>query len=154
MKTTMMAMLVAGVVSITFGALQAVDMTQVDDQMGLSKTSVFDDPSPAVFDYPQTEPHEAQPLPRAWEGAPPQIPHTIDDFLPISAQKNRCSGCHEKPAMVGEKKIKGLPTPMPESHYVKAEDGKLSRSGAHHTCTLCHTPQAEVNDLIGNTFSR
>jgi len=154
MKTTMMAMLVAGAVTMTYGALQAADVTLVDDQMGLSKTSVFDDPSPAVFDYPRTEPHEAQPMPRAWEGAPPQIPHNIEDFLPIDAQKNRCSSCHEKPALLGKKKIKGLPTPMPESHYVKAEDGKLTRSGARYICTQCHTPQAQVDDLIGNTFAR
>lgn len=154
MKKTMIAILMTGAVAATYGALQAADITLVDDQMGLSKTSVFDDPSPAVFEYPQTEPHAAKPIATAWEGAPPQIPHNIDDFVPINAQKNMCTGCHDKPALVGKKKVQGIPTPMPESHYVKADDGKLTRSGARYVCTQCHAPQADVGDLIGNTFGQ
>jgi cytochrome c-type protein NapB len=153
MKTTMKAVLMAGAIAASFGALEAADVVLVDDQMGLSKTSVYADPSPEVFEYPQTEPHAAQPLARAWEGAPPQVPHNIDDFVPINAARNMCSNCHEKPALVGKKKIKGLPTPMPESHYVRADDGKLARSGARYVCTQCHTPQADVKELIGNTFA-
>lgn len=154
MKTTMTAILLVGALTMTCGALQAADVTLGDDQMGLSKTSVFDDPSPAVFQYPQTEPSESKPLPRTYSGAPPQIPHTIEEFVPINAQKNSCNQCHDKPARIGKEKIRGIPTPMPETHYVKAEDGKLSRSGARYVCTQCHTPQAEVKDLIGNTFAR
>ena len=154
MKTTMMAILAAATATLTYGALQAAEIILVDDQMGLSKTSVFDDPSPAVFDYPKTEPYEAQALPRAYSGAPPQVPHGIEDFLPINAQKNGCYSCHDKPALIGKKKIKGLPTPMSESHYVKIEGGKLNRSGARYVCTQCHTPQADVKDLVGNTFNQ
>jgi cytochrome c-type protein NapB len=55
--------------------------------------------------------------------------------------------------LIGKKKVKGIATPIPESHYVKAEDGKLARSGARYNCTQCHAPQAEVSDLVGNTFT-
>lgn len=154
MKTSLMVMLATGVVVMTYGVLQAAEVSLADDQMGLSKTSVFDDPSPEVFQYPDTAPHDSQPLPRAWEGAPPQVPHDIEDFLPITAKANRCLSCHDKPALMGKKKIKGVPTPMPESHYVKAENGKLARSGARHFCNQCHAPQAEVKDLVGNTFEQ
>jgi len=150
MNKIMMTILVVGSIGLGHGVLQAEGVVQVDDQMGLSKTSVFDDPSPDAFDYPQTQPA----LPRAWDGAPPQIPHNIEDYLPINAQKNMCTNCHDKPARIGKKKIKGIPTPMPESHYVKAEDGKLARSGARYFCNQCHTPQAEVKDLVGNTFAK
>jgi cytochrome c-type protein NapB len=152
-KTTMMAMLVAGVMTIAYGALQAAEGTLVDDQMGLSKTSVFDNPSPDAFQYPETDPYDAHPLPRAYSGAPPQIAHGIEDLLPITAQKNRCTSCHDKPAMIGKKRNESLPTPMPASHYVKAMDGKLTRSNARYVCTQCHVPQAEVRDLVGNTFT-
>jgi len=154
MNKIMMTMLVAGSIGLGFGGLQAEGVVQVDDEMGLSKTSVFDDPSPAAFDYPQTDPQASHALPRAWDGAPPQIPHNIDDFLPINAQSNQCLRCHDKPSMMGKKKVKGMPTPIPESHYVKADDGKLTHSGARYFCNQCHTPQAEVSDLVGNTFSR
>ena len=151
-KIMMAVVAAAGAVSVGYGALQAEGVVLVDDQMGLSQTSVFDDPSPPAFDYPATDPSASQTLPRAWDGAPPQIPHNIDDFVPISADSNSCVRCHDKPALMGKKKIKGIPTPMPASHYVKADDGKLSRAGARYVCTQCHAPQADVGDLIGNTF--
>lgn len=150
MKTSLLAMLVAGAATLGYGALQAAEVTLVDDQMGLSKSSVFDDPSPEVIKYP--EGFDGAPISPAYSGAPPQIPHNIDDYLPINAQKNKCTNCHEKPARIGQKKIRHIPTPMPESHYYKAEDGSLKRSDTRYVCVHCHTPQAEVKDLIGNTF--
>lgn len=153
MNKMMMAVLVAaGSVVISYGALQAEGVVLVDDEMGLSPTSVFDDPSPKAFEYP--EGFDGKPLSPVYLGAPPQIPHNIDDFLPINAESNGCNRCHDKPERIGQKKIKSIPTPMPASHYVKAEDGKLTRSGARYFCNQCHTPQAEVDDLVGNTFSQ
>lgn len=121
-----------------------------DNEMGLSKTSVFEDPSPEVFQYPQTTPAAATPLPVAWAGAPPQIPHEMSDYLPIKADANACLDCHDKPANMG-KKAKGRPTAMPESHYTKVE-GKWERNNSLYVCTQCHVPQASVKDLVGNSF--
>ena len=153
MKTTMKAMLAAGALTLGYGALQAADMTQVDSEMGLSKTSVYDNPSPDVFQYPQADPGEGKPLPRAYSGAPPQIPHSIEDFLPITTQKNECNNCHNKPARIGKKVAKGLPPPMPESHYHKSDSGKLEFSDSRYVCVQCHTPQADVKELVGNSFN-
>lgn len=121
-----------------------------DNEIGLSKTSVFDDPAPAVFEYPKTEPSAAAALPRYWNSAPPQVPHKIDAFIPITTNKNLCVTCHDKPSLIG-KKTKGIPTSMPESHYDTIE-GKLVRNNGRHVCTQCHAPQASVADLVGNTF--
>jgi cytochrome c-type protein NapB len=121
-----------------------------DNEMGLSKTSVFEDPSPSAFDYPKTEPAAATALPRSWDSAPPQIPHKIEGFLPITANRNVCLGCHDDPGSIG-KQAKGNPTPMPASHY-DTIDGKLVRNNGRHVCTQCHAPQANVADLVGNTF--
>ena len=51
--------------------------------MGLSKTSVFDTPTPAAYYYSDAKPGRNDSLPRAWEDAPPQIPHRVDEFLPV-----------------------------------------------------------------------
>lgn len=153
MKTTTKAMLAAAALTLSHGALQAAEMTQTDSQMGLSRTSVYEDPSPDVFQYPETDPAEAKALPRAYSGAPPQIPHGIDDYLPITAQKNGCNGCHNKPARIGKKAVAGVPTPMPESHYHKSDTGKLEFSDSRYICVQCHTPQANVKDLVGNSFT-
>ncbi|MGA7949645.1 MAG: hypothetical protein WCA45_05725, partial [Thiobacillaceae bacterium] len=41
-----------------------------------------DDADPdGAFVYPDTKPATARPLPRAYEGAPPQVPHDVSDFL-------------------------------------------------------------------------
>jgi nitrate reductase (cytochrome), electron transfer subunit len=154
MKTTMMAILAAGALTLTCGALRAAEMTQTDDQMGLSKTSVYDNPSPDVFAYPVTKPADASALPRAYIGAPPQVPHNIDTYLPITSSKNKCLGCHDDTDMIGKARGKGTPTPMPESHYHKADNGSLTFSDKRYVCVQCHTPQADVNELVGNTFKQ
>jgi nitrate reductase (cytochrome), electron transfer subunit len=133
-----------------FAALSAGAAEVRDDAIGLSKTSVFDVPSPDAFAYSDKAPNKSGVLPRAYEDAPPQVPHSIVEFLPIKADENSCLGCHDKPALMG-KKIKGLATAMPESHYTRV-DGKWQRNNNRYVCTLCHVPQADVKDLVGNTF--
>lgn len=154
MNKTMMAIVAAAAVSMSDGALQAAEIKLMDDQMGLSKTSVFDDPTPEVFNYPNIEPSASVGLPRAYNGAPPQVPHKIEAFLPIKNGKNLCITCHDRPAMIGQPKSKGIASAMPESHYYKAEDGSLKRSEARYICSQCHAPQADVKDLVGNTFAQ
>lgn len=145
-----LAVLFAGGLAVSMGILQAADKEVKDDAMGLSKTSVFDDPAPDTFAYSDKDPSSGGVLPRAFAGAPPQISHKIDQFLPIKANKNMCIVCHDKPAMMG-KKVKGIATAMPESHYNKVEE-RWERANARFNCTQCHTPQANVNDLVNNTF--
>jgi len=65
--------------------------------MGLSKTSVFDTPTPAAYNYSDAKPGWNDPLPRAWKDAPPQIPHRVDEFLPVNAEDNQCLDCHDVP---------------------------------------------------------
>lgn len=120
-----------------------------DDQIGLSRTSVYDAPAPQTFQYRDNQPFSGQVLPRAYQGAPPQIPHDIQNFVPITRENNTCVGCHQQPAMIG-KKTKGQPTPLPITHYVDAKASSLNM--ARYVCTQCHTPQANVKPLVGNTF--
>jgi nitrate reductase (cytochrome), electron transfer subunit len=143
-------------ISLAFAAACCANMLQAgsspipDYTLGLSKTSVFDNPTPPAFAYSDTMPNKSKPLPRAYDGAPPQIPHSIDAFVPITAGDNTCLSCHDKPALMG-KKIKGIATAMPESHYTSI-DGKWQRNNNRYVCTQCHVPQANVKDLVGNTF--
>lgn len=137
--------------TVLLGAgLQAEPVVLMDDAIGLSKTSVFDDPAPPEFAYSPLDPKKSGVLPRFWADAPPQIPHRVDKFLPVNAEVNKCLGCHEDPESIG-KKDKGAPTPMPESHYVKEAD-KFVTANRRYVCTLCHVPQAQVSALVDNTF--
>lgn len=124
--------------------------------MGLSKSDVFETPVPKTFAYPDSFPGTGKTLPRAYPDAPPQIPHNIASFKPITAANNMCMGCHNNPAMIGQK-VKGMPTSMPVSHYTDVRNKPNVQGenviGARYVCTQCHVPQANVKTLVDNLFT-
>ena len=104
--------------------------------------------------YIDSEAGESTLLERAFPDAPPSIPHTMEDMLPISIGSNDCLDCHD-PANVTEKEE----VPFTDSHFEKAqmvvgEPGEAMRlrvgsyakgenlSGARFDCLMCHAPQA------------
>ncbi len=129
----------------------------VDDvELGLTKGSVFDVPSPEPFEYNAAVPGNNETLPTAYPGLPPQIPHSIAAFIPVTLKSNQCVACHNRPELIGKPVVKGLPTPMPKSHYtdLMRTPDKVSQeiNGSHYGCTQCHVPVADVKPLTGNTF--
>lgn len=130
----------------------AADKSIAEDSMGLSKTPVTVDPEPAAFQYRQADPYSGGVLPRAYLGAPPQVPHNLDGLVPITRDNNACLACHQQPDQVGKKKVKGQPTALPASHYTDVKNNALHMG--RYNCTQCHTPQANVSPLVGNTFKR
>ena len=105
---------------------------------------------------------------RAFQDAPPMIPHALTGLIPITAKSNMCISCHmpEVAEAVGA-------VPLPISHLTRFRpevkkkgnvyevvniegitkkdlDGKLSM--AIYNCTLCHVPQADVTVDIKNKF--
>jgi len=127
------------------------------DSMGLSKTSVFDQPEQKAYGTKAKPPGENQVLPRAYQGAPPQIPHDITDFLPITAQSNMCIACHNIPDQWGKKREKGKPTPIPQSHYTDQRNapGKVTDHliNVRYNCNQCHVPQLDAKPLVDNIFA-
>jgi cytochrome c-type protein NapB len=140
---------------MTAGYSQAATTINTVD-MGLSKTSVFDVPTPSVYHYSVTPPGQSKLLPRAYLGAPPQVPHDVADFLPITAVNNLCVACHAQPDLWGKKREVGAPTPIPPSHYTdqrnapdKVTDHLIN---ARYNCNQCHVPQTDAPVLVKNTF--
>jgi len=131
-----------------------------DKDLGLSKTAVSESPAPEKFSYSKNFPGIDPVLKRAYPGAPPQIPHNIEAFLPVGKARNMCKVCHDKrdtfDASGKAKKIKGQPTAIPASHYIdhRLSNGKIGKAvvGARTVCTQCHVPQANVKPLVENTF--
>lgn len=131
-----------------------------DKDIGLSKTAVTDVPVPETFAYQGKMPGTGgDVLPRSYVGAPPQVPHDISPFIPITAKNNQCVLCHHAPERMGKGRQPHLPTAMSESHYTSryepASQGKAGPSvrGANFTCTQCHVPQADAKPLVNNTFT-
>lgn len=112
-----------------------------DKQFSLNKGSVFEASTPAPFEFQDG----AKTLrPPEGSGMPVMIPHTIDDDLPITAEKNGCVRCHTPTG----KKVRGAP-PVPASHV--ADGATPAVAGKRWVCTTCHAPQADVKPLVANT---
>jgi len=112
-------------------------------------------------------PGSGKKMDRAFENAPPMIPHKTDGFLPITAKSNMCVACHTPPGVSGA-------TPMPKSHMtsfrpdvvkkggkykvnetksgvtVKDLDGKLST--AMYNCNQCHVSMTNATLDVKNLF--
>ena len=142
--------MLAALSTLALGCSTVGEVAILDDSLGLSPVSEFATPAPSAFEYRDLDPKVSGILPRAWDDAPPQIPHRADKFLPVNAKLNKCLECHDDPGMIG-RKVKGKPTPMSETHYLKT-GGDYAVSNKRYVCTLCHAPQAEVTVLMGNTF--
>lgn len=145
------AAITAAILSLSASAVQ--DQAIPDDDLGLSKTSVFDVPAPAVFEYGSKDPGTVgKRMARSYNTAPPMIPHTTKDMVPITRDFNLCKDCHVVPDMIGQKITQGVPVPAPVSHYSDVKKGELYMG--RWNCTQCHREQANVNALVVNTFKK
>lgn len=111
---------------------------------------------------------QSETIERAFQDAPPMIPHALTGLLPITMKSNMCLSCH-MPAVAAA--VKAVPLPVSHLTSFRPEvkkngaiyevvnnegvtkedlDGKLSM--AIYNCTLCHAPQADVTVDIKNRF--
>ncbi len=122
-----------------------------DTELGLRKTPVTEEQSvnlPPVK-YTEEAPGTGKVLPTSYPTAPPQIPHSVEDFVPITKDHNACMDCHAPDVA----KDMGA-VPVPESHYIDPITGKKLNhlAGARYMCTTCHAPQANAQPLVKNIF--
>ena len=88
---------------ILLGSMTLAAPTSVSDRdFGLSKSSVFEVPSPPEVTQNRTDPGEVPPVPPPFGEAPPIIPHGISDFVPVTLGENMCLECH-----LVEEKVEG-----------------------------------------------
>ena len=87
---------------------------------------------------------------RAFENAPPMIPHSTEGMLPITKDNNACTSCHlpDIAEAVGA-------VSMPKSHFYNFRDnvdlqGQMDDS--RFNCVICHTTQLNAPALVGNNF--
>ena len=145
------AVIAAAFLSLSASAVQ--DQSIPDDDLGLSKGSVFDVPTPEVFEYGSKDPGTVgKRVERSYHTAPPMVPHTTKDMVPITRDFNLCKDCHVVPDMIGQKITPGVPVPAPVSHYTNVKAGELYMG--RWNCTQCHREQANVKNLVVNTFKK
>jgi len=141
--------------------------------LGLRKTNLYTEhtTSASKTEYVTAQPGASDKFNRAFQDAPPMIPHDTEGLLPIKIGENACTGCHmpDMAAAMGA-------TPIPVSHMTNMRpthnyDGKtFSKSidnmknemaiskptaalvGGRYNCSQCHAPQSQGNLAVENTF--
>lgn len=101
------------------------------------------------YSYSTTPAGESKVFDRAYENAPPMIPHDVEGLIDITKDYNACIDCHSQenaPLMNA--------TPVPDSHMYDTFKGKKVDTivSNRYNCNLCHTPQANAKPLVGNNF--
>jgi cytochrome c-type protein NapB len=145
-------LLLSAVLTLSLPAFAVEDQSIPEDSLGLSKTSVYDDPAPIVVDYGGGDPGTNKRAVKSYHTAPPMITHTTKDMVPITRDFNLCKDCHVQPDLLKQKITKGMPIPAPVSHYVDVKKGQLYMG--RWNCTQCHREQAKVGVLVQSTFKK
>ncbi len=152
--------------------------TVSEESLGLRKTNLYTETSTTgdATNYNKAEAGKSTKFERAFENAPPMIPHNTDGMLPIKIGNNACTGCH-MPEVAADMKA----TPIPASHFASfrpktaiAADGRITKEGkevdntsdfktvthkldtlssARFNCSQCHAPQSTQEPVVGNTFT-
>ncbi len=144
-----------------------------EESLGLRKTDLYSEKSDTTgmqTNYSKEYAGGSHKIKRAFQDAPPMIPHDTDGMLPIKIGANQCTGCHmpEVAASMGA-------TPIPKSHFTNFRpkggftDGKFHQGvdnyknevaiketnhlqGARFNCSQCHAPQTQGDLAVANTF--
>ena len=143
-----------------------------EDSIGLRKVELLSEEkaAPSETKYGTSAPMSGYKIDRAYQNAPPMIPHDVEGMLNITRDNNACIGCHD--AAVAESM--GA-TSIPKSHYIdfrpkhKLEGDKFVKSAdnmknevsikpidtisnARFNCNACHAPQSTGDLAVENTF--
>lgn len=118
--------------------------------------------------YGDNIPGNSLTIDRAFENAPPMIPHTTQGFLPIKIKNNICLSCH-----MPDKAEEVNAIPLPETHFTKLRPDMIDKDGVYEmvseelltikklenfnneyfNCTQCHVPLTNVAIDIKNLFT-
>ena len=139
-------------VAVGFAGCQPGTIHESD--MGIGADGVFADPFPKTYDYPTEEAGKSDLISRSYHDAPPLVPHTVEEYLPITMETNECMECHDKPKIRGRDYVKGEKLAMSNSHYggFAGTGDKNEVSGSMYTCSQCHAPASDAKPLVANTF--
>jgi cytochrome c-type protein NapB len=148
-----------------------------EESLGLRTTNLYTEDTTTADKtmYSKSAAGASTKITRAFENAPPMIPHDVDGMLPITIDNNSCTGCHNPevaPSMGA--------TPIPKSHFTDfrpatalSKSGKITKegkevtntsdfktvatpleslSGTRFNCSQCQTPQSDSKMVPQNTF--
>ncbi|WP_193311042.1 nitrate reductase cytochrome c-type subunit [Poseidonibacter ostreae] len=172
MKLGKLTLAIAAVATLYATTMSAAEKTVSEESLGLRKTTIYSekDTTADKVMYGTDAAGTSKKIKRAFQDAPPMIPHDVDGMLPITINNNQCTMCHE-PAVAESMGA----TPIPKSHFMDFRpkhkfDGKQftksidnmknevsvkpieQLAGARFNCTQCHAPQTTGKLAVENDF--
>lgn len=178
MKITKMTLGLFAAATVFMVGCTAANQTMSEESIGLRKTDLYSEGVETVGDktaYIKKAAGQSELIERAFENAPPMIPHDVDGMLPITINNNACTGCHT-PGVAESLKA----TPIPKSHFTNfrpdtalSKSGKILKegkmvqntsdfktvgkplsdlAGARFNCSQCHVPQSMTSEAPVNNF--
>ena len=110
------------------------------------------DRAPEVKVYGEKVPGVGQPnlITRTFVGQPPMVPHTVEQYVPLTMEENACMECHQTEEIRGQK-IPQIGT----SHFsktAKTKAGKPALEMSRFQCDSCHVPQVNAQPLVNSRF--
>jgi len=140
------------------------------DTLGYGSVSLNDDAAKGTpgTKYSSAQPGQSKRIERAFQDAPPMIPHSVEGMLPITKDNNQCITCHVDSAPY-DKTIPSVPVShftdfRPDVSYALEGKNTSSTKLAHvsikklnklypgrYNCSQCHAPQATNVKLITNS---
>ncbi|MEA3522977.1 MAG: nitrate reductase cytochrome c-type subunit [Campylobacterota bacterium] len=151
--------------------------TVTEESLGLRKTDLYSEDTTVADEtkYGTATAGSGKFFDRAFDNAPPMIPHDVEEMLPITINDNQCKSCH----MPEVAKSMGA-TAIPKSHFTDlrprtniGKDGSVvkegqvmtgvndtltvqhklsSLSGSRFNCSQCHAPQSTGDLIVQNNF--
>lgn len=177
MKLRKLALSLVAITTL-FTFAYAANKSIKDDSIGIRTDNLFSEDK-VVGDKTQYSTDAAgtsTKIARAFENAPPMIPHDTEGMLPITIDNNQCISCHDPmvaPSMGA--------TPLPKSHFTNFREdvfidkkGELERDGkvvanssdlkpiikpldhlsnSRFNCSACHAPQSDSKIVPKNNFT-
>jgi len=172
MKLGKLTLAIAAVATLYATTMSAAEKTVSEESLGLRKTTIYNekDTTSDKVVYGKDAAGTSKKIKRAFQDAPPMIPHDVEGMLPITINNNQCTMCHE-PAVAESMGA----TPIPKSHFMDFRpkhkfDGKQftksidnmknevsvkpieQLAGARFNCTQCHAPQTTGKLAVENDF--
>jgi len=155
--------------------------TVSEASLGLRKTDLYseDKTEGDKTDYSRPAPGSSKKFQRAYQDAPPMIPHSVEGLLPITKMNNQCLSCHmpEVASSMGatpisqthftnyrpETKMKGdmvlkegqvLGSMIQNTSDIVIAEAKVSDTlyQGRFNCSQCHAPQSKTKTVVANTF--
>lgn len=122
-----------------------------DLDIGLRRSALTDDRVPPLAVFTDASPGGNDRLARAYDGAPPLVPHSLEGFVPIRSSENACLLCHQTGST-----DPADPPQVPRSHLTDLRAApdvvRETVAGARWNCTACHVMQSDAPVLVGNRF--